>query len=104
MCISTNMSNVPTFDEAMEIPYVFANPGNAAAYIDMREAGDMTTDDDMWKARTVSNFFCDVGPAWLHNIRKNVCSYNVQDMIDQVHALVDFSSPTKTNLLEPAFL
>lgn len=101
VCMHINMSDAQTFDTAMEIPYLYANPGNAAAYIDMRKAGDTTSDEDMWRAASACKLPCSVGSAWLHFIYTRICSYNVQDMIDHVHALVDFSSPTKTSLLEP---
>ncbi len=55
----------------MEIPYLHVDPGNAAACINMREAGDAMTH---WEAPKV---FCETGSALLHYLYTRACTVNM---------------------------
>ena len=73
------------FDEAMLLPFLDDYPGNAAAYVKIREDFPRThdwTNEDWTNIRMV--YYCvmkDPISAWLHDIYKNKCLYDTSETV-----------------------
>lgn len=83
------------FEEAMKIPFLDENPGNAAAYIKLNNCIPQVkrwTENDWVAARIV--YYMSVSnpaPAWLHDVYKNRCLYDIQKTYDFIFHLLEES-------------
>lgn len=83
------------FDQAMLLPFLDGVPGNAAAYVKIQEDFPHTLkwNEDDWVMLRIS-YYCgvikDPKSAWLHDIYKNRCLYNVGKTVKMLEDLYVF--------------
>ena len=79
------------FDEAMMLPWVDGVPGNAAAMVKLYEQMNGVSEwyDFDWIGMRMVYYTLieDAGSAWLHDIYKNRCNYNVKDTYEYLENL-----------------
>ena len=79
------------FNEVMELPFIENNVGNATAYIklseEIKDVSNWRYSD--WIAACCAYYSTVDKPssAWLHDIYKNRCKYNVKEMYDYLYNL-----------------
>lgn len=79
------------FGEVMELAFIENNVGNATAYIKLSEEIENVRKwrDTDWIAACCAYYSTVEKPstAWLHDIYKNRCKYNVRETYDYVYNL-----------------
>ena len=79
------------FQQVLELPFIENNVGNASAYIKITEEIKNSREwrDTDWLAACCA-YYSTVdkpSPAWLHDIYKNRCKYNVRSTYDYIYNL-----------------
>jgi hypothetical protein len=85
-----------SFNNALKLPFLDNVPGNAAAYVKLNECIPELQDwaDENWQAAKIMYYMTvpNPGSAWLHDVYKNKCKYNIHKTYKFIHELLEKST------------